>query len=386
MSALSPSGAARWTRCPGSVGLERLFPPTKNEYAAEGTLAHAWAAHMLDPSQPEPSEPCSKANLAYVQDYVDFVNRETEGGLREIEFKVGVQPLTGEANAKGIIDCAALVNGTLKIIDFKFGQGVKVDATRNLQLGIYACAALPFFEMFDEIQEVELIIHQPRMDNISRWTVSIPTLDTFAAEIRQKAADALQYYNADPLPPESLKPSVDACRFCRAKAACPALRAQAAQATDFKPICDEKPLPIITAESLDPQKLSDGLKIADLLEPWIASVREEARNQMIEGVVIPDFKLVLGRPGNRKWANEEAAEEMLKVFKLKENERYDWKVISPTKAEKLFKAGRIGQRQWPKLQDLITRSEAAPVIAPQTDEREAWSPVAQATDFTPIND
>lgn len=106
---------------------------------------------------------------------------------------------------------------------------------------------------------------------------------------------------------------------------------------------------------------------------------------MLEGVHIDGFKLVLGRPGNRQWTSAAEAEELLKTFKLKENERYSYKVITPTAAEKLYKAGRIGQRQWPKLEQIITRSEPAPVVAPESDTRPAWTPAAQPTDFQPVN-
>ena len=116
--------------------------------------------------------------------------------------------------------------------------------------------------------------------------------------------------------------------------------------------------------------------LADLLEPWIAAVREEAHKQMLEGVHIDGFKLVLGRPGNRQWTSTAEAEELLKTFKLKENERYSYKVITPTAAEKRYKAGR---------EQIITRSEPAPVVAPESDKRPAWTPAAQPTDFQPVN-
>ena len=150
---LSPSSAHRWMSCPGSVSLSRLFPDESSSYAEEGILAHAWAAHFLDPqNQPQPAEALSSDNLTFVQDYVLFVERETAGGVRRIEYPVSVSEVTGEANAKGTIDCAALVNGTLKIIDLKFGKGVKVDAEHNTQLMIYAAGALPLFDVIDEVQ------------------------------------------------------------------------------------------------------------------------------------------------------------------------------------------------------------------------------------------
>ena len=37
---LSASSAHRWLNCPGSVLLEREYPDSTSEFAAEGTLAH----------------------------------------------------------------------------------------------------------------------------------------------------------------------------------------------------------------------------------------------------------------------------------------------------------------------------------------------------------
>ena len=52
---LSPSGAHRWMRCPGSVALEAPFPDNSNRYSAEGTLAHDLAAHRVPRIlEPEP--------------------------------------------------------------------------------------------------------------------------------------------------------------------------------------------------------------------------------------------------------------------------------------------------------------------------------------------
>lgn len=173
---LSPSSAHRWMSCPGSVSLSRLFPDESSSYAEEGTLAHAWAAHLLDPqNQPQPAEALSSDNLTFVQDYVLFVERETAGGVCRIEYPVSVSEVTGEANAKGTIDCAALVNGTLKIIDLKFGKGVKVDAEHNTQLMIYAAGALPLFDVIDEVKDIELTIFQPRINNICSWKLTPPS-------------------------------------------------------------------------------------------------------------------------------------------------------------------------------------------------------------------
>jgi len=44
---LSPSAAHRWMNCPPSACLEREFPSSSSEVAAEGTAAHALCEHKL---------------------------------------------------------------------------------------------------------------------------------------------------------------------------------------------------------------------------------------------------------------------------------------------------------------------------------------------------
>ena len=46
-SVLSPSGAHRWMRCPGSIAAESGMPDTSSKYAAEGTAAHELASKCL---------------------------------------------------------------------------------------------------------------------------------------------------------------------------------------------------------------------------------------------------------------------------------------------------------------------------------------------------
>ena len=72
---------------------------------------------------------------------------------------------------------------------------------------------------------------------------------------------------------------------------------------------------------------------------------------------------------------------MLKTFRLKVEEMYDFKLISPTTADKLAKAETIGKRQWPKLQGLIVQSEGKPHVAPASDPRPALDIRPVADDF-----
>jgi hypothetical protein len=71
-------------------------------------------------------------------------------------------------------------------------------------------------------------------------------------------------------------------------------------------------------------------------------------------------------------------------MRLKEAEMYDFKLISPTTAEKLAKAGTIGPRQWPKVLEKITQSEGKPHVAPLTDSRPALVVTPVVDDFTDV--
>ena len=98
---------------------------------------------------------------------------------------------------------------------------------------------------------------------------------------------------------------------------------------------------------------------------------------------MPGYKLVQGKRGARQWADPAEAEKVLREqFRLPIEKAYDLKLISPTTAEKLAKAGEIGPRQWAKVIPLIVQRDGAPSVAPVSDSRPAITvqPVAEAFD------
>lgn len=123
-----------------------------------------------------------------------------------------------------------------------------------------------------------------------------------------------------------------------------------------------------------------------LIEDWCKAVRAETERQLLAGDEVPGFKLVLGKAGARAWKDAEEAEKQLKTMRLKVEEMYDLKLISPTSAEKLAKAKVLGPRQWTKLQPLIGRSDPKPSVAPAADKRDAYVPAPVADDFQPVAD
>lgn len=62
----------------------------------------------------------------------------------------------------GTGDAVIVGDGTLHVIDFKYGQGILVDADDNPQMKLYALGALELFGSLYDIDEVSMTIYQPR--------------------------------------------------------------------------------------------------------------------------------------------------------------------------------------------------------------------------------
>lgn len=375
---LSPSSAVRWMTCPGSVALCKDLPDTSSSFADEGTDAHELAAECLESGTDASGyvgRPMSKGNIVSVemalavQDYVNYVRDVTQstGGTLLVEQRLPIEDITGEVGAHGTADAVVIAGTELCIIDLKFGCGVAVEADNNPQLQIYALAAFDHFSIAHDFETVRMVIHQPRLGAVSERTQTVDDLAQFGAQVAQAA---FLISTADP----ALVPSDKGCKFCKAKATCPALRKQVLDTFDtIKPDASS-------------DQLAEAMSKADLIEGWIKAIRAEVEARLLAGAPVPGFKIVQGKRGNRAWTNTDEAEALLKAMRVKHDEMYDYKLISPTSADKLAKAEIIGPRQWPKVQALITQSEGKPSVAPESDKRPALVMSAVDADFSDVTE
>jgi hypothetical protein len=383
-SLLGPSAAHRWMWCPGSVALTKDMPDESSPHADEGTRAHTLAEAILSGvTFPPPDEDM----LNHVMFFVDYVRREAEGHQLLVEQRVDFSDAIGVPGSFGTSDAVILAGDTIKIIDLKYGMGVRVDAEENEQLQLYALGALETFGVLGGFKKVKVAIVQPRLDHISEWEVSVEDLREFGRSAARMAAVATGYIEG--FEPEGVvifEPGEKQCRWCKAKATCPALlsHVQDAVGADFENLDDIGVDEIKTgAMSMGHNALSVAMAAVPLIEDWCKAVRARLEAELLKGEKVPGYKLVQGRNGARKWANEAEAEATLKKMKLKVEEMYDLKLITPPMAEKLAKAGTIGPRQWPSLQGLIVQKPGPPSVAPESDKRPAWSP---ADDFQNLNE
>ena len=203
---LSPSGAHRWMACPGSVVLEAHYPDSSSDYAREGSAAHELAAIVLEEKDDRAANYVGKrveffdgndpvlwevtqSMADHVDDYVKLVREYAQGGTLMVEQRLGIGHLTGEEDAKGTSDVVIVKGGELIVMDLKFGMGVKVDAADNPQLQLYALGALNEFDMLGDFHTVTMVIHQPRLNYVSEWSIPVQALLQFGEEVRAAAAN-----------------------------------------------------------------------------------------------------------------------------------------------------------------------------------------------------
>lgn len=445
---ISPSGFKALMLCPGKPAMEMGLPDQASQYADEGTAAHFLASECLDAGTNATERVWRAIQVGYraeddfdgacwsdesvaavlmavrytfkvndemaenVQVYLDRVRSKVaayqeQGATVEllVEQALPIGHITGEDDAEGTGDCVIIASfpdgrTILEVGDLKYGRGVEVSAEDNPQLKLYALGALEKFGLVYDFTEVVCWISQPRVtwlpcdvhymvEELAQWQLEV-------AEPAGRAALAI--YNGIECGdgayiaelPGYLSPAEEACRFCKAKATCPAPtgKVQEALGAEFSDLT--------TADKLEQETIVKTL-VADvpvdllgakmdavgLIEDWCKAIRGRVEQQLLAGAPVAGYKLVKGKQGNRAWADEDQAEALLKSMRLKKDEMYDLKLISPTKAEKVLKDS---PKRWTKVVGLVTRNDGKPSVAPLSDKRPALDIKPVDAEFTAITE
>lgn len=345
---LSASGAHRWMACPGSVAAEAPFPESTSEFAEEGTRAHELAEKYLAGGRPRCSD---KEMVGYVKDYVKYV-KSLPGDLfieQRVAFSRWAPGGFGTADAVAI-DADAK---TLTVVDLKYGKGVPVYAEDNPQGMCYALGALYEFGALYDIETIKIVIHQPRLDNVSEWTLPAQNLLVWAEAVLATAAKAALSDDAQRVPGEKQ------CRFCKAKGTCKALAEMSLSTAveGFDGIGGDMPLKVIG--DLTPAEVSVLLSQVGGLKSWLTAL-EAVAYKLAEKSELSGWKLVRGR-ADRKWVDDGEAI----IDALGYSTARTQKLISPKQAEDI-----IG-KDHPIISDYVITPEGKPTLAPESDKRPA---------------
>ena len=366
---LSASASKRWMNCTPSALLEKQFADEESIYAAEGTAAHALAEHKLKrflkkrSKRPVSDYDCDEMEEC-TDDYVSFVMEQIEKAKQScsdpvvmIEQRLDFSRWVPEGFGTG--DLVIVADDTLYIVDLKYGKGIAVSAEWNPQMLLYSLGALELFDSLYDIEKVNMTIHQPRLENVSTFEITVHDLMEWAEqELMPKAEMAAKG--------EGEFAVGDWCRFCKAKNTC---RARAEEylrlaQMEFKP-----------PELLSEEEIAEVLKVADELAKWSADVYAYAQDEAItHGRVWNGFKLVEGR-SNRKYVNEEEVADAAKAAGYEDI--YKKSLIGITEMEKL-----MGKKDFQKiLGSLVYKPQGKITLVPESDKRPPIQTETAEADF-----
>jgi hypothetical protein len=346
------STAKRVINCPGSVALVQKMPPKpSSSYADEGTLLHHAIAAVLETGKPPEDFLGTFYNgVELTQDRLERKLLPALAALDEIDpdkvMEYDVEKVVGFGNVLpgvfGSADLVGRIGDRGILVDWKFGDGVVVEAVENPQALFYIAAALRTAATswaFAGVSEIEVIIVQP--PHIRRWVTTVERVKQFEAELILAVRAAEQ--------PDAPLKTGDHCRWCAAKTICPLVSGAVERA-------DRAALKAINVDDL-----AAVLKKIDVIEQYISEAQALAQQLIENGVDVPGWKLVAKRP-TRKWVDEAAALTALTEAGCNAEELTELR--SPAQVEKVLKKRQIN------LPDgLIVSVSSGNTLAPADDPR-----------------
>ena len=356
-----PSSSSRWIHCPPSAKLCAGLPDSSSSFAKEGTDAHALCEYLLNTAVGRDSENPVE-NLTYYnsemqecaegyRDYCMELNEQAKQSCKDpvllVEQKIQYERFV--KGGFGTADCIILADGTLNVVDFKYGMGVEVSAKGNTQMRIYALGALEIFDALYDINKVQMTIYQPRKQNVSVDEISRDELYQWAEQVLKPAAIAAEEGTGE-------YDTGEWCRFCKAKQIC---RKRA-----------EKNLELASYDFAPPPTISDTeivviLEKVDALVAWANDMKEYALQEAISGKEWAGMKLVEGR-SVRKYVNEQAVAAAVVKAGF---EPYGKKLFTITEMQK-----QLGKKKFEEiLGKLVVKPQGKPVLVREDDKRPALS-------------
>lgn len=363
---LSASGAYRWLACPPSAKLEADLPEQSSVYAEEGTRAHDYAekrinAYLKHNKKPEAESPeMEEAVGRYVDTVLEKYARArkiTPDAVLLVEQRLDFSPWVPDGFGTG--DALIIADGTIEVIDLKYGRGVPVYAEGNPQMRLYALGAVNTYGVLYDLDKVTTTIVQPRLDHIDEVTMTTRDLLEWAATVKDRAAVAYEGGGEFASGPW--------CRFCKINPTC------RKRAEDNLALARYE---FASPATLRPDEVADVLKVAGELQQWAGDIKDWALDQAVnKGVEFEGWKVVSGRSARvLPEENIPAAEATLLLEGYDEASLWRRSFETITALEKLTGKKLFGEL----LGAFIVRSQGKPALVPVTDNRPGTQGMAGA--------
>jgi hypothetical protein len=294
--------------------------------------------------QPE-MEGTSEAYLDYVKDItMSYTVKPVILTEKRVDFSQYVPEGFGTA------DCLILAGDTLHVVDYKHGKGVVVDADHNPQMMLYALGAMSELSLLYRFKFVHMTIVQPRVSNISEFTMTADELIEWGEKVVKPKAEAATSGKGE-------FEAGDWCRFCRAKRQC---KTRYESNGSLYPELSERhdPRLITLAE------LGEYLKRGKDMAAWLEDMREYALSESLAGADVPGWKAVEGR-GSRAFTDTDEAVDTLIKNGIDESVLYERRVLTLAQMEKA-----VGKKAFGELVgDLVVKNPGKPTLVEESDKR-----------------
>lgn len=355
---LSASGAHRWLNCTASIMMEKPFKDGDSAYAQEGTEAHELAENMIDAKLRKVSREyeATPEMMEYIGSYSDWVieyyNKVKKKCLdAQILLEQRLDFSRWVPDGFGTGDVVIIADGTVHVIDLKYGKGVPVSAESNPQLMLYGLGAVDRYELEYEFDSIRLVINQPRLDSISEWEIYVDDLIAWGEDtVKPKAEEALSGIGTTN--------AGEHCRFCKAAAVC---RARAEEALRFARAD-------FNEATLDDAEIAEMLGLVSRVTDYCNKLTEYTLAEALKGKKWSGYKVVEGR-SRRKYADDLKVAELLNEAGYEDAIIYERKLLGLTAMEKV-----VGKKNLSTiLGDCIIKPAGAPVLVPESDKRPEYT-------------
>jgi hypothetical protein len=381
---LAPSASDRWLECPASIRMESILIADGVEqessiYADEGTCAHELgelkARYLLvkDITERIYTRRLQKWRMKWSQftgeePEVEEFHRHTDAYVDLLRERLNLYPNsvlmlekrldTGVPQCDGTSDAVIVSPRHVEIVDFKYGQGVEVQADGNSQLRLYALGALDTYgDILGDTEIVRSTVHQPRLDHVLTEELTPDQLRAWRSDVVIPTAEEALGDDAH------FGPSETACRWCPASGRCKA---------QLEQVFSE---PFEISETLTPEEVASSLARVPEVREWLKAFEEAALTMAYsQGIEIPGYKVVMSG-GKRSFIDPEGA-----VTFLTEIEGYSLGQVARTTPKTLGDLEKLlGVQEFATIMaPFLKKGEGQPSLVLESDKRPSINPHSEA--------